>query len=65
MSEGESYIYIYMYILYRNNEEKGKEINVDLEKKYAQLLHHLLGQLQENERRCKKGDDLTLGSDVR
>ncbi len=25
----------------------------------------MLGQLQENERGCKKGDDLTLGSDVR
>jgi hypothetical protein len=25
----------------------------------------VLGQLLENERGCKKGDDLTLGSDVR
>ena len=48
-----------------NNEEK-KKLMLTLKKFLlnAQLLHQLLGQLSVvNERGCKKGNDLTLGSD--
>ena len=48
-----------------NNEEK-KKLMLTLKKflLIAQLLHQLLGQLSgTNERGCKKGNDLTLGSD--
>jgi hypothetical protein len=49
----ERVIYIYVCILYKNNEEKGKKLSLTL-KINAQLLHQLLGQLAgKGKRGCK------------